>query len=876
MRALSRFAAALRGWFRPGSLDYEVAEELRFHVDRQIQANIDRGMTPTEARQAAHLLVGNIDALREESRAARPGALAHQAARDLAFGARLLRRTPGFALTAILIVALGTGTTTAIFSVLYGVMLRPLPFPDPDRLVGLWTRPPQADRREHLNPADHRELRGAASNVFEDIALVWPVQNFNLIGSGEPERLFAARVSSNLFSVLGVTPAIGRTFTDAEDETGNERFVLLSDGLWRRRFGGDPSIVGRTINLTGTQFQVVGVMPPGFPYPGREHQLWVPLTINPAQLDRRVGGFDHTAVARLKKGVSMAQAQAALDTLATGLEARFPATHRGVRLEVAPLLDEALRPVRSTLYILLAAVSCLLLIACLNLANLLGTRAAGRAREYTLRLALGASRGRLLLQALAEVTPVLCLGGAAGIVGARAAIASFVPIAPAALPRVESIAVNGPVLMFSIGLLALTGLAASLLPAMSAWRATLSASQERGATGTRQAAKTRHLLVVAQLALALPLVVGATALVRSFASLMQVDPGFRVENVLTMHFAISRAKYTNDTLVAAYCSRIVERVAALPGVVSAAMVNRLPLAGGLSSRPFQFENVETPLPTLQTRSVTPGYFRTMSIPIVAGRDFTDRDLASAPLVGIVDDRLARALWPGQTAIGRRFRVTLPGQQPSWGEIVGIVGHIRHAGLENEDDRLVYFSHHQYADGRTALAVRTRDDVRPFLPAVLQGIREIDQEQPVYEVRTLEDVLERSAAEEWLNTAIITTFAFSALVLAGVGLYGVIAYGVTQRIREFGVRFALGAQRSDVIRLVLGKAAILAACGAPLGLIGAVLLLRAMRTMLFNVHPLDPAVFGAAGLVMFAVALLASYLPARRASRSDPCVALRSD
>ncbi len=874
MRLLLRLATALRGWFRPGSLDADLSEELGFHLERQTQANIDAGMTPPDARRAAQVLLGNVAALRDESRAARHGALVHQLVRDLAFGVRLLRRTPGFAITASAIVALGIGATTAIVSVVYGVMLRPLPFAEPDRLVALWTRLPRAAQRSLINPADQRELRGSGAAVVEDIALVWRVQNYNLIEAGEPERVFAARVSSNLFDVLRVTPAIGRTFTEAEDEIGNDRVVLLSDGLWRRRFGADPGIVGRTINLTGRPFQVVGVMRPDFQYPGREHQLWVPLTINPAQLTRAAGGFDHLAVARLKPGVTHAQAQAAFDTIASRLEADHPSTHRGVRVELSPLLDEALRPVRPTFYVLLSAVGCLLLIACLNLANLLGTRAASRDREFAVRLAIGASRGRLVLQALAEVAPVLCLGGVVGILGARAAVAAFVQIAPPALPRVESIAVNGYVLVFAVALLAVTGLAASLIPAIHSWRASPPASRERASTGGRDRARTRHALVVAQLALALPLLVGAAVLIRSFSALSQIDPGFQPDKVLSLHLAVSRTKYTNDDRVAAHLGALVERMRLVPGVASAAMVNRLPLSGNDQTQTFEFDGVTDRPLVLQSRTVTPGYFETMGIPLVAGRDFTDADRAGATPVGVVDEKLARALWPGRSALGQRYRVTLPGQQPSWFEIVGVVGHVRHQGLDRDDDRQVYFSHQQFADGRAVLVVRAQADPTGILPAVRQAIYEIDAEQPVYDVKTAGDVMQHWAAQRWLNMTIVTVFGASALLLAGVGLYGVIAYGVAQRTREFGVRLALGAQRADITRLVVGKGAMLAACGLPLGLIAALALTRTMQTLLFEVGPLDPPAFLASALLVLAAALLASYIPARRAARADPATTLR--
>lgn len=797
--------------------------------------------------------------------------------RDLVFGLRLLRRAPGFAATCVLIVALGVGATTTIFSVTYGVLLRPLPYPDAERLVALWSWPPNATQRLRVNPADQRELR-SSNSVFEDIALANAPQNFNLIGSGEPERLVAARLSSNLLSVLRISPVLGRAFTPQEEQTGNDRVVLLGDGLWRRRFGADPSIVGRTINLSGNQYEVVGVMPADFRFPEREHQLWIPLTINPRLLARQIAGYDHLAVARLKPGVTIEQAQREINAFSARLETEYPTTNRGVRLEVLPLPEESTRAIRPALYVMLAAVFCLLSIACLNLASLLGTRAAGRTREFAVRLALGASRGRLTVQALAEVAPVLALGGIAGVAAARFALDSFVPVAPAALPRLEAIDLNGAVLAFSMLILVLTGLVAGMLPAMHAWRANVPAATigTRSDTGSRAQARARAALVVVQLALTLPLLVGATALVRTVAALISVDPGFRTENVLRLHMAIPRTKYQNDEQIAAFYRRIVDQVAALPDVVATAMVNRLPLTANNMVMSVEFEGTPGSPVAVQSRSITPDYFRTMSIPIREGRVFAESDSAKAPLVGVIDERLARTLWPGQSPVGKRFRVTLPGQQPASGEIVGVVGNIRHQGLDRDDDRQFYFNYQQFTDGRIALVVRARSNARAIAPAVMQAIRTLDPEQPVYDVSTMDDVLARSTSERRLNMAIIAGFALSALLLAGVGLYGVIAYGVTQRLREFGVRMALGARPSDVSRMVLRKGSMLAVLGAVLGFGGAIALLRAMRSLLYGVSAFDPLTLVVAAGLLLSVALAASYFPARRAARVDPAYALRSE
>jgi putative ABC transport system permease protein len=877
MRALRRIRTAVRGWLQPDGLDAEVAEELRFHLEREVDANLAAGMTPDEARRAAQVTIGNITAVREASRAGRSGALPHQAARDLRLGMRLVRKAPGFAASAALVVALGIGTTTAIFSVVYGVMFRPLPYDEPERLVALWSRVPGASQRVRLNAADQRVLV-AGNTVFDDIALATAPQNFNLTGSGEPERVVAARLSSNVLSVLRVRPVVGRAFTPVDEQRGPAPVVLISHGLWKRRFGADPAILGRTITLSGNPYEVIGVMPPGFQFPGREHELWIPLTINPRVLARQIANYDHFAVARLKPGVPLGRARREIEALARRLEADFPATNREVRIEVLPLLEESVRSIRSTLYVLLAAVGCLLLIACSNLAGLLGTRAAGRAQEFSVRLALGASRGRLVLQALAEVAPILVMGGTAGILGAKWAVAAFLPFAPAALPRADSIEVSGNVLVFSVIVLGLTGGAAGLLPAIQSWRARAANVRigGRAGTATLRHVRTRSVLVIAQLALSLPLLVGAAALSRSFAGLMRVDPGFSTETVLSLHMAIPRTKYDSDERIAGLYRQIVDRVSAVPGVVSAGMVNRLPLAGNNLVLPFELESAPGQSVTLQVRSVTPDYFRTMSIPLLQGRALDERDSATAPLAGVVDERAARTLWPGENAIGQRFRVTVPGRQPAWGEIVGVVPRIHDQGLDKDDNGQMYLGYHQFTDGRIALVVRTHADAGAMTTAVVQALRSVDPDQPVYDVRTMDEVLARSAAERWLNMAILVAFAGASLLLAGAGLYGVIASSVTDRRREFGVRLALGATRSDVSRLVLRTGAALAGTGAALGLGGAVALVRGMESLLYGVPGFDPVSFAAAGALLFAVALTASYLPARRAALTDPARTLRAE
>ena len=508
MRWHHRLYVTLRGWFGSSRLDRDLNEELQFHFDRQVQSNMESGMSPAEARRTASITIGNLDPIREASRDGRSGAWLRQFGRDLLYGGRLLRKAPGFSAAAIAIVALGVGAVTAIFSVVYGVALKPLPFREPERLVNIWTVSSEFGSGHYLvNAADHRDWV-AQNHVFEGIAVLRNIANFNLIGSGaEPERLLAARISANLLPVLGVSPALGRGFTEDEDEIGNDDKVLLSDALWRNRFAADPAIVGRTINLSGVPHTVVGVMAADFQYPGREFQVWTPLTVNPAELARKETGNNFVAIARLKPGVSVAQAQTEMSAIAERL-GKIYQTNEGRGVAIVPTHADMLANIRTALYVMLAAVVCLLLVAALNLSTLLSARAASRQRELAVRLALGATRGRVALQTMAEIAPLLVAGGVIGIGLAAWAIAWFVPLAPVSLPRVENIALNGVVLSTSIAILTITGLIAALLPASQAWRSDLTAASRednRATAGSVRQTRARNVLVVTQIALALPL-----------------------------------------------------------------------------------------------------------------------------------------------------------------------------------------------------------------------------------------------------------------------------------------------------------------------------------------------------------------------------------
>lgn len=879
MRWHHRLYVTLRGWFNSAALDRELDEELRFHFDRQVEANLETGMTREEARRAAAIAIGNLDPIRETSRDARAGALLRQFGRDAAHGVRLLAKEPLFSLTAITIVTLGIASVTAIFSVVYGILLEPLPFPDSDRLVQIWTHSPRF-ARDAVSAADRRDWQ-AENTVFTDIALYNPLANFNLTdGAGDPERILAARISANSHAVLGVMPALGRPFTESEDENGNADVVILSDGLWRRRFDADPGIVGRTIRLSGVPHEVVGVMGPDFPYPEHPYELWVPLTVNPREMTREIPPFGLRSVARLRPGVTLEAAQRQMDQIAARL-AEQHAMNRDVGIVLVPLRNNLVDDVRVALYVWFAAVACLLLVAALNLAALLSARAAARSREISVRLALGASRRRVAVQMIAESAPLLVIGGALGMITATAAVRWFVAAAPSTLPRADGVGVNGPVVAVSVVVLLIAGLTATLLPAAQSWTVDLTSAMReggRGAAGSRLQSRVRQGLVVAQIALSLPLLAAALLLTRSFASVVYSDPGFNPDRLVSVHLALPRSKYRTDERLAQLESQLLDRIATVPGVRSVAIVNRLPLSGNASNLTIEFDDRESQPSLYGSRVITPGYFETLRIPLLEGRIFDARDTGNAPPVAIVDEHVARQRWPGQSALGKRMRQPARGLTPAtpWMEIVGVVGHVKHDGLDVQSRPQVYWDFRQRTQDRMVVVARTDADPAGTIAAIAERVREIDPEQPVYDARPLDEVVSRSVAQRRLAMVLVGAFASMALLLCCTGVYGVIAFGVARQRREFGVRLALGATRAAIARAVVRRGAALALIGAAIGLAIASIVTRGMQSLLFGVESTDATSHAIATTAVVGIALLASYLPARRAALVDPADTLRAE
>jgi putative ABC transport system permease protein len=659
---------------------------------------------------------------------------------------------------------------------------------------------------------------------------------------------------------------IGRTFTEAEqlDPEHAAAVAVLSYSLWQRRFGGDPAILNRKVRLNGRDTEIIGVMPPDFNYPSHEYELWEPLYYPQEQiLDR--SDFSYVSVARLRPGVTIEQARAQMDAIAASLAREYPKTNRDLGVYVDPLLGDITNTVRPTLWLLLAAVGTLFLVGCVNLANLLLARATAREAEFAVRAALGATRARLVRQSFVETVPLAIAGAVLGILGADSLLKLLVPLLPSGLPRVEEIAIHLPVMLFTVALSITAAFAVSIAPALQ-----VAASLQRGPASQ---SRVRDLLISAEIACTVVLLVAAGLLIRSFVTVRSTDPGFQADRVLGLHFAVDRATHGNsDTDVWRYLTRVIDRVHSVPGVKSAAVVNRLPLGGQTQTLQVEFESHKT-IVNIDSRSISPNYFRTLGIPLIAGRDFRENDTAERPQVGILDERIARQVFGNETPLGRRFRIPLVSGM-SWVEIVGVVGHIRHEGLDRDPRAQVYWPYAQRTQDRVAMTVRTAVDPAALTAAIRAAIREVDPNQPLYDVYPMSEFIARSMLAQRLNLVLVGSFAALALLLASAGLYGVVAHLTMRRSREFGVRLAIGATPAHLLGMVLRQSLARAALGLAAGLALSAGATRLLATMIHGITPLDPLTYASVAALMALVVIAASYLPARRASRTDPAIALR--
>jgi putative ABC transport system permease protein len=803
---------------------------------------------------------------------------------DLRFGLRVLLKNPGFTAVAVVALALGVAANTAIFSVVHQVLLQPLPYREPGRLVMLWEMNRPRERHQNVvNPANLLDWE-EQTDVFEDVAAFFDMRA-NLTGAGDPVEVPVQLATPNLFRVLGVEPIKGRGFAPEDAEPNAPKVVVLSYGLWQRRFGADPGIVGKTLTFSGTPETVVGVMPAGFQWFVRKGSLtaqapeaWTPFNLA-GQFRQRSGRF-MSAVARLKEGVTRERAQVELSQLAARLEQQYPDFDTGWGVEVVPLREQFAGPIRPALWVLLGAVGFLLAVACANVANLLLARAASRQKEIAIRAALGAGRWRVVRQLLTESLLLAVTGGGLGLLLAWWGVDALVALSPRDLLDIGSVRLNLPVLAFTLGVSLLTGVVFGLVPALEASRLDAGESLKEGARGTtggRRGRRLRGAFVVAQVALSLVLLVGAGLMVRSFARLNSVNPGFNADGLLTMRVQLPPRKYREDERVIAFHRQAVERVAALPGVLSAGATNFLPFAGPGAATGFTVVGRPAPLPgeepVTEVRVTDENYFRTMGIPVLRGRTYSAQEATEERHVAVVSEALARKYFPGEDPLGRSIVVDMK-LKPEPTEIIGVVGDVKHQGLEEEPKPTVYWPPPELTYSTMTLVVRAQGDPAALAAAARREIQSIDPEQPVADVRTMRQLLAESVGRARFSAWLLGLFAVVALVLAGVGLYGVVSYAVAQRTHEIGLRVALGAQRRDILRLVLGDGMLLVAAGLCAGLLGALALTRLMSSLLYGVSATDPLTYAGIALLLAAVALLACLVPARRATKVDPMVALR--
>jgi len=869
--------ARIRALFRRESVLQDIEEEQRIHIEMATEENLKRGLPPEEARAAALKSFGNPCRSTELGYDIRGGGWLEDLWQDLRYGARMLRKQPGFTLIAVLMLALGIGANTAIFSVVNALLLRPLPFPDAERLVWVeevskQTNTSQAAWGGHF--LAWQEQSQTLAGIAQIDSATWP-----LTGAGEPERVDIGRIPASFLPMLGVQPLIpGRNFSAVEDSPGGARVAILSHGLWQRRFGGAQDIVGRSITLNDASFTVIGVLPANFRFFYR-FDVWVPLALDPqAELAGEKRSYQST-VARLKPGVNLEQARMELDTLLQRYEMTRPEGKSRIdsRTRLVPLQEHFLGERRRPLLVLLGAVALVLLIACANVANLLLARAVTRQKELAIRAALGASRLRLVRQMLTECLLLAVAGGAAGLLlaawltGLLGSLNSTDTFGE--LGQLAAITIDWRVLGFTLLISLVTGLLCGLLSALQLSRPDLSSSLKEGGRGNSFHSRgLRSALMVSEVALAIVLLIGAGLLIRSFVKLLDVNPGYQAENLLTARLVLP-PRYRDNSQRVQFYEQVLQRLAALPGVTSVGATSHLPLTGynmgstlrveGRSPQPGEQE------PGAPVARVNPDYFRTMGISLRAGRLLNDGDTESAPSVALLSETLARKLFPSADPLGKRLAVG--GLNAT---VIGVVSDIRYTGLDGEVEQAVYLSYRQLPRAGMALVLRSPMEPSSLVPALRNALQEIDPALPIYDVMTMNERLSKSVAARRFNLLLLGGFATLALLLAGVGVYGVISYVVTGRTHEVGIRMALGAQSVDVLGLFIKQGMALVLLGVGLGLLAAFALTRVMESLLFGLSATDPLTFATVAFLLLAVALLACYLPARRATKVDPLVAMR--
>jgi putative ABC transport system permease protein len=888
----------LRSWWRRirftiarGPFDSDLDDEVRLHLELRAEKLRRTGVPADEAARKARRQFGNVTLAIEDSRAIGTLAWADPLRQDLRYAARALRKSPGFTLGAVLALTLGIGANTTIFSVINATLLRPLPFPDPSRLATVWTGSVEDPRsRNIVSLPNYRDWK-AQNHAFEDIALFDSAgRGYGLTSHGEPEQVPGLRVTASFFNVLGIPPMLGRTFLPEEEEPGRDRVVVLSHGLWVRRYAADSALIGKTIQIDGGAYTVVGVMPPGFAFQfwGPRRQLWVPAGWTKGDLDRSSQSF--VSIARLKAGVTMANARAEMDVVGRASAVAHPEENVGRTVRVVPMSEFGIEDMRAPLYGMLGLVGFVLLIACVNVANLTLARASSRTREMSIRRALGAGRGRLVRQLLTESLLLAGVGGACGLAlafwGTKLSFAVLptefrsVPLRP-----VDGFGIDASVLAFTCSVSIVSGVLFGLAPALAAFRSDVNQplkEDARGSTGGRS--RLRYGLVASEMALTLVVLAAAGATIVSVARLLRVDPGLDPRNVLDMQMALPQENlYYGPPAHPGFCADLDRRVGSVPGVVSVSAVAHLPLGGGGAGRAVAIEGRPAPEPGRRIGAgysvACPNFLRTLGIRLVAGREFTLQDTASAPGVALVNENMARRFWPSENVkdvVGKRFRIDRAGNDGTWLTVVGVFGDIRQGGLDREPFPSWLRPYSQAAWPSMDIVTKTTSAPSAFVAPVKDALADVEPSQPVSSVRTMQDVIGASVAPKRFPMLLLSSFAILALALAAVGIAGVVGYSVAQRTNEIGVRMALGARASDVLRLVLGQSLSWTLIGVAVGGLASLGLLRFLRSVLFGVTPADPMVLGVVSLLLVVVACGASYLPARRAARIDPVSALRHD
>jgi len=877
---IPRLTSLWRNLFHKERVDQEFSEEIQAYLDMLTEANLKQGLSPQEARRSALVELGGVEQVHEKVREIRMGQFIETVWRDVRCGLRALVHSPIFTVVTVLSLALGIGANTAIFSVVNGLLLRPLPYPEPEQIVHVWHTPPQQSfpglDKFSVSPANYLDWK-AQSTAFEQMA-VYTYLGLSLSTNNDPLPLTAAAVSSDFFSVLRSNATQGRTFIPDEERVGRDQVVVIGHGLWQRAFGANPNIIGQTLTLNSRSFTVVGIMPPGFEFP-REAELWVPLAWDDNERQTR-SIHDYLVIARLKQNVSLDQARAQMSTISSRLEQQYPKENKGWGAVVIPLREDLVGDMRLALLVLFCAVGFVLLIACANVANLMIARGANRQKEIAVRIALGAGRARLVRQLLTESVLLAVTGGLFGLL--LAVWGSRMLVRLGSLPNSGDIGIDTWALGFTLLVSFAAGIIIGIVPALQFTRTSISETLKQGAGrtgGTPLKQYTRKALVISEVALSLVLLIGAGLMIRSFWKLQNVDPGFDTRNALTMSLILTPIRYSEPQQRLAFVDQAIEQIRAVPGVVSVGATTKIPLAGGGSTQPFSIEGRPTAAiaeqPMAQTRYISPDYFRAIGIPLRQGRVFSDQDRDKSVPVVIISEAMARRFWPGENPIGRRLTPSFHLEQGAR-EIVGVVGDVKTSGLDVDASAMMYLPYKQAPLPFMSFVVRTAANPESLIQPVSKAIYSIDKEQALTDVQTMEQVLRKSFSGRRFNMMLLLTFAGVALLLAAVGVYGVMNYTVTLRRRELGIRMALGAEKMDVLRLVLGQGLMLTLIGVGAGLISAYALTRLMASLLYGVTATDYLTFGSVSAVLIAVGLAASYVPARRATKVNPTIALRAE